>query len=243
MDFNRYHSKLDTERFGFNIAKINEFNYPIFDMLKSLKSGGYNLIISKVNANNIKLINELEQHGFEIKDIQVTYKFTLPNHSPFTPAVNAKIRNAELSDRNVLFDIAKKSFKDYGHYSADKRLDSEKCNEIYSDWIVRSFDKQVADNILIAEIDGRVAGFLSHKIYQSDNKYAAGGIGAVDPDYRNKNVFQEITIAGINWARENNCEWVEHNVLITNYPVNRSFSGLGFKISNSFVTFHKWLSE
>lgn len=243
MDFLKFHSNLDTERFGFNIAKINEFDSPIVDILKSLKLNGYKLIISKVNANNLHLINELEKYGFELKDIQVTYKIETSDSLSLTQSANVMIRDAKLTDRNALFDIAQKSFKGYGHYAADKKLDAEKCNEIYSDWIVRSFDKQVADNILIAEIDGRVAGFLSHKIYGSENKYAAGGIGAIDPVYRNRNIFQEITIAGINWARESNCKWVEHNVLITNYPVNRSFSNLGFRISNSFVTFHKWLSE
>jgi len=243
MDLVKFHSALDTERFGFNIAKINDFDFPVVDILKALKSNNYKLIISKVKANDLQLISELERLGFELKDIQVTYKKDTSGISPFTKSANVKIRDAKLSDKDTLVNIAQKSFKDYGHYAADKKLDSKKCNEIYSDWIVRSFDKQVADNILVAEIDGQVAGFLSHKIYGSVTKYAAGGIGAIDPFYRNKSIFKEITVAGIDWARSNNCEWVEHNVLVTNYPVNRSFSNLGFRIQNSFVTFHKWLSE
>lgn len=241
MDIQEFHSALDTERFGFKIAKVNEFLCPISDLLGELQSKNYKLVLSKVNANDITLINKLEQYGFELKDIQVTYKFDLDRIIPIIPSAEVIIRNAEIRDKEKLIEIALNSFMGYGHYSADKKLESKKCQEIYCDWIVRSFDKKVADNILVAEINGNVAGFLSHKIYEKETKYAAGGIGAVSPDYRSKNVFKEITVAGIHWARENNCKWVEHNVLITNYPVNRSFGNLGFKISNSFITFHKWL--
>lgn len=237
----KYHSVLDTERFGYNIAKINSFDTPIKDLLNELKLNNYKLILSKVNANDIKLINDLESNGFMLKDIQLTYQFELAEPINFSPSNDVKIRNAELSDKMSLFEIAMKSFENYGHYAVDENLDAQKCKEIYGDWIIRSYDKNVADNILVAEINGQIAGFLSHKIYNNKFKYAAGGIGAVDPKYRNKDVFRAITISGLNWALANNCKWVEHNVLVTNYPVNRSFCKLGFKTSNSFITFHKWL--
>lgn len=237
----KFHSLLDTERFGYNIAKINSFEGPVKNIINELKDSNYKLILSKVNANDITLINELEQNGFMLKDIQVTYQFDLSEPIIFNLNEGIKIRNAELSDKEALYEIAMKSFENYGHYSADEKLDELKCKEIYGDWIIRSFDKQVADNILVADINGQIAGFLSHKIYINKFKYAVGGIGAVDAKYRNKDIFKAITISGLNWALTNNCKWVEHNVLVTNYPVNRSFSKLGFKTSNSFITFHKWL--
>jgi hypothetical protein len=241
MDILKYHSILDSERFGYNIAKINSFEEPIKEVLKALQMEDYKLILSKVSADNVNFINELEQNGFLMKDIQLTYKYDLLAPIFFSPSNEVIIRNAELGDKEELYEIAMKSFRDYGHYSADKKLDSIKCQEIYGDWIIRSYDKKVADNILLAEINGQIAGFLTHKIYTKDFKYAAGGIGAVDPKFRNKEIFKAITIAGLNWAIANNCKWVEHNVLVTNYPVNRSFIKLGFKTSNSFLTFHKWL--
>lgn len=241
MDTLKYHSVLDTERFGYNIAKINSFDEPIKDVLNELKLNNYKLILSKVKANDIALINELESNGFMLKDIQLTYQYELIEPIIFTSSNDVKIRNAELSDKEALYEIAMKSFENYGHYAADEKLDALKCKEIYGDWIIRSYDKKIADNILVADIDGQIAGFLSHKIYSNEFKYAAGGIGAVSPKFRNKDIFKAITISGLNWALTNSCKWVEHNVLVTNYPVNRSFSKLGFKTSNSFITFHKWL--
>lgn len=241
MDISNYHSALDTERFGYNIAKINTFEFKIQDLLTELKLKNYKLILSKVNTNDIHLINELEKNGFELKDIQLTYQYELSESIPLILSEGVKIRNARLSDQEALYNIAINSFENYGHYSADVKLDQNKCKEIYADWISRSFDKKVADSIFVAAINDQPVGFLSHKIYTNGNKYAAGGIGAVDPKFRNKDVFKAIIVSGLNWAIENNCKWVEHNVLVTNYPVNRSFSRLGFKTSNSHITFHKWL--
>ena len=36
---------------------------------------------------------------------------------------------------------------------------------------------------------------------------------------------------------------VEHNVLVTNYPINRTYAGLGFVVVRSAVTLHGWLDE
>jgi hypothetical protein len=241
MDITEFHSVLDSTRFGFNVAKVNEFNYPVSDLVNALKLNNYKLIMSKVSVNDNDLINELETSGFLLKDIQLTYKYDLSEARPLPLIRDVTVRDAELSDKDGLYQIAINSFEDYGHYAVDKNIDRDHCQEIYGDWIARSFNKKVADNITVAEINGEIAGFLSHKFYEDQFRYAVGGIGAVGPEFRNKNVFRAITIAGIHWAIEKQCQWVEHNVLITNPAVMRSFSKLNFKPANPAITFHKWL--
>lgn len=241
MDIRELHSELDSVRFGYNVAKVNKFAYPVNDLINALRLNNYKLVLSKVNANDIRLINQLEKCGFLLKDIQLTYKYELSETLALSLTEGIKIREAQLSDKEELYQIAINSFVDYGHYSADENLDSTHCKEIYGDWIMRSYDNKVADNIIVAEINGEIAGFLSHKIHKDQFTYAVGGIGAVNPKYRNRDIFKIITISGINWAIERQCKWVEHNVLITNSPVMRSFGKLGFKPANPAITFHKWL--
>ena len=239
MDIREFHSVLDSMRFGYNVAKINKFDYPVNDLISDLRLNDYKLVISKVSAKDIHLINQLEECGFLLKDIQLTYKYELSEPLPLIEDI--RIRDAQLSDKEELYQIAINSFANYGHYFADKKLNSSQCKEIYGNWIIRSYDNKVADNIIVAEINGEVAGFLSHKIHENQFRYAVGGIGAVSPKYRNRDIFKAITISGINWAIERECKWVEHNVLVTNTPVMRSFGKLGFKPENSAITFHKWL--
>lgn len=246
MKIDRFISELDSQRFGFNIAKVNEFNTTPENLLGLLKGNHVKLVISKINVNKLDLINELEDLGFQIKDIQATYKLELKDFiiDEDRNKNNIIIRDAQIDDIDQLEEIAIESFRNYGHYYADKRLDQKKTNEIYGDWVKRSMkEKGVADKIILAEINNEIAGFLSFKLYnKGDFKYAAGGLGAISHDYRNNKIFRLISLAGLNWGKELKLDWEEHNVLITNLPVIKTFSSLGFTMSDSFVTMHHWIA-
>jgi hypothetical protein len=248
MDILEFLSELDSNRFGFKICKVNEFNYAIEDILLFLKHHNVKLIISKVSLDNIDLINQLESNGFLIKDVQITYKFDINKLSNFIHYKNNNtndniiIRDFCNHDIESLKYIAKNSFLNYGHYAKDIKLDKNKSNEIYIDWIYRSMsDKSLSDKIIVAEYNKKTVGFLSLKINNNNETYVAGGIGAVDPNYRNKNIFKLITIDSLIWADMINAKWVEHNVIVNNYPVNKSFLQVGFYPYKSFATFHCWI--
>jgi hypothetical protein len=245
MKTDRFISELDTQRFGFNVAKVNEFDTVPENLLGLLKENHVKLVISKINANNLELINKLESLDFQIKDIQATYKLELKNFilNERLEKNNITIRDAQMGDVDQLEEIAIESFRNYGHYYADKKLDPQKSNEIYGDWIQRSMKEDgVADKIILAEINNEIAGFLSFKLHNKDDyKYAAGGLGAVSCKFRNRKIFRLISLAGLFWGKEIKLDWEEHNVLITNTPIIRIFSRLGFTISDSFVTMHHWI--
>ena len=115
--------------------------------------------------------------------------------------------------------------------------------DIYKDWAYRSCtDIKVSDKVVVAQIGDEVAGYLGFKVFDTGKSiYAAGVLGAVSQKFRGKDIFRKITIKGLLWGQENKFDWEEHNVLITNHPVNRSFSRLGFVIYKSFYTLHCWL--
>lgn len=245
MEIEKYISVIDTERFGFKIAKVNDFENQPKVILNFLKNNNVKLVLTKIPLENLALINELEQLNFQIKDIQATYKFDLINlkTNEIGKTEGLIIRDANPNDIPELKKIATESFNNYGHYAADNKLDVKKSNEIYSDWIARSCeDCNVADKVLVAEYNGKIAGFLTFKIYSKDSlRYAAGGIGAVSKMYRNINLFKVLIFEGLLWGKEIGLDWEEHNVLINNYPVNKSFTKSNFYIYKTFVTMHHWI--
>ncbi len=240
-------SPLDSRRFGFNIAKVNEAdNFKKEGFLALLAEKEVKLIISRVDSERIDEINFLEDIGFRVKDMQVTYSFDLERHAFNPPAINPTVlvRDAKEDDIPGLQLIAEQSFDNYGHYFADARLDKTRCREIYSDWIRRSIlDRQIADKVFVAEYNRQAAGFLSFKIHESNHsRYAAGVQGAVTESFRGKHIFSALTAAGLHWGAETGIKREEHNVHTTNYPVNRVFSKLGFTPVRAFTTLHYWLS-
>lgn len=247
MKLEDYISPLDTQRFGFNIAKVNHFDTEPSTLINFLDQEDVKLTISKVGLDNLSLLNTLESLGFQIKDVQVTYKFDLNKQTLHAIEGNndVGIETANPEDLLELQEIARNSFNNYGHYARSTQLDKQLCADIYADWIKNSVEKrEVADLVLVAKVQNRIAGFLSFKIFSTETaSYAAGGIGAVSADFRNKHIFRMISLEGLHWAKKLNLDWVEHNVLIDNYPVNQSFCKTGFTPYKSMATLHRWKSN
>ncbi len=242
---NAFHSEIDSLRFGIKVAKINDGNSLTAEVLTALQSDNFDLVISRVNASDIQLINKIEELGFRIKDVQLTYMFDFSKSEIRYGHFNSKllIREAEIHDLDSLVQISDRAFMNYGHYFANERLDKNDCIEVYRDWTKNTLGQMGAqDKFWVAEADGKVAGFLAFKAFQKDGcKYSAGVVGAVDTYSRGANVFSSLTIKGLEWGQQNGHEWQEHNVLNINYAVNRVFSKLGFYIYKSEITLHCWL--
>lgn len=247
IEIEKYISSIDCSRFGIRVAKINEYEKSIEEYLIGFKAHDIDVVFARVSSDKVNIINEFEKNGFHLKDIQLTYQKIIKNTCIENHVFNdlIQIREAVLDDANSISEIAFKSFESYGHYYNDEKLDLIKVGEIYKDWALNSLTKDgVSDKVIIAEKSGEIAGFLSFKIIcENGKKYAMGGLGAVSNKFRNLNIFKDINVAGLIWAKEMNLDWVEHNVLATNLPVNRVYNSLGFKLKDSFVTLHGWLNK
>ncbi|MBS1662587.1 MAG: hypothetical protein JST68_16210, partial [Bacteroidetes bacterium] len=79
-------SKIDTQRFGFDIARIDDSQtllQPGF--LQELERHGVRLVITRIPTEKTDQINALEDMGFRVKDVQITYRLAL---NEFVPSQN-----------------------------------------------------------------------------------------------------------------------------------------------------------
>ena len=91
-------------------------------------------------------------------------------------------------------------------------------------------------------MNGVIVGFTAFKIHNHGGaKYAAATISAVADSYRRNGIYKALVRNSFIWCLENQCQWQEHNVLATNYPVNQALAKIGFIVTNAFMTFHCWL--
>lgn len=248
------HSKIDSDRFGYKIGKINEsfFNDKSIDKaIQYFKENNYECIFSRIDHSRLDLINGLEQRGFTTKDVQYTLRNSFKNYKgellfkPTSRTDGYVFREALESETDQIVDIAKNSFSDYGHYSTDSRLNQQDCLDAYVDWTYNScINNNVADKIFVAEKNNEVAGYIAYKKFiKGDLTYAAGVLGAVNPKHRGNGLFSDIDIAGLEWGMKENMNWHEHNVLIDNFASMKAHMNVGFKPHESMTTLHGWMDE
>lgn len=238
-----YISRLDTERFALKVAKVDfRERYKVTDIVAFLNHQRIALIITRVRCEDIEVINQLEELGFKTMDFQVGYDYHGSENDIQINRCVFPIREIRQVDIPHLVRIAENSFDGFGHYFADKRLDRSLCMEVYRDWTRNACtNKEFADVVFAAYDLSTPIGFFALKEIKPGNaRKATGVIGAVSSEYAGKNVFQSLLLEAIEWAAAKNLRLTDVKVHSTNYPVNRAFAKLGFRIVSSYITMHYW---
>jgi len=139
--------------------------------------------------------------------------------------------------------IAREAFRGYyGHYHADPRLDRTACDDLYADWAVRScLQKNLADEVLIAEPAGEQLGFLTLKDLGTGD--ADGRLFAVAPWAQGRGIGQALLVEGLYRCQEHGIAGMVISSQITNLASQVSWVRVGFTPYQTFYTFHKWFDE
>ena len=127
----------------------------------------------------------------------------------------------------------------YGHYHADERLDNSKCDEVYVSWAVSScVSRDFADEVLVAELNGRVVGFATLRINSPDE--SEGVLFCVDSSAQRMGVYRSFMIHGMRWSVSKRMRSMVVSTQLINTPVQKVWTRLGFAIGDSYYTLHKW---
>ena len=238
-----YISRPDSDRFGFKVARVNDYPEEPRKMVEALRQTGVRLVISRVATDDVRLINALEDCGFRLKDVQVTYSYDL-NSLPLLPAdEEVVLRDFDPGDKDSLVELTRENLKGFGHYANNEGLSFVDTGEIYSDWVRRCCEEQEhADYIAVAEVDRRIAGFAIFKIQEhGTNGYATSLMGVVNPKNRSRGLIKKIITLGSYWAAGRGLARLEYSSQVTNIPVNRALAAHGCRIVRSETILHCWI--
>lgn len=76
---------------------------------------------------------------------------------------------------------------------------------------------------------------------EAGERFVRGLIGFVRPEHQRHGVFKRLLASSVAWAKGEGVGLNHHLVHSTNYPVNAVYTDLGFRITSSWITFHRWL--
>jgi dTDP-4-amino-4,6-dideoxy-D-galactose acyltransferase len=236
-------SALDEARFGLRTARaMNLSANDLPQVMDFCQDERVKFLIARCPVADLKAVHLMEGLGFHLMDTLVYFRRDLV-HSPLPQRRAVSIRSITEADVDAVGEIARQSFHNYdSHYHADPRLDRPACDAIYVDWAMRSCrEKNVADDVLVAEMDGIVVGFLTLKILDSGD--ADGRLYAVAPVMQGRGIGQALLIDALYWCRQHSLSGMIISTQITNLASQISWARVGFIPSQSFYTLHKWFEE
>jgi hypothetical protein len=91
---------------------------------------------------------------------------------------------------------------------------------------INSFAQKIADFLIVCEVNGEVAGYLSAR--KKTDHYLSkvvgeGMISAVDPSFRGRNLFSMMSTKMWMWFQEH-CDFGESGTYINNLAVHRAWT-------------------
>ena len=241
---NVFLSAIDEERFGIITAKapfINIEDIPY--ILEFCNNHQVKFLIARCNTTNLEAAQKMEHLGFLLMDTLVYFHQNLNKNIFVHDKPEIVVRPFREGEEIAVKAIAAESFKGYlGHYHADRRLEREICDEVYTDWAYKScISKNVADEVLIAELEGVIAGFATLRVI--NNADGEGVLFGVSPFAQGKGIYRQLMIGGMNWCLNRGLTHMIVSTQVTNVIVQKVWTRMGFEPCYSFYTFHKWFIE
>ena len=202
-----------------------------------------------VPAAETGVVHAFERDGWKLVDSTVEFAWEVGKTRPAAGSPRLTLRDARPTDRS-LRDLTKEVYTRSirTRFLADPWLPPEQTGELYARWFENAIDGTFADNVVIAELDGRPVGFNMIKIENDLSRnagvgFAAHGIAAVDPITRGLGAQPAMLHYSTEWFGKQGGRFTRGRVLINNQPMQRACLKSGGFMAQAFHTFHVWLGD
>jgi GNAT superfamily N-acetyltransferase len=215
-----------------------------------LEEWGVSHCSALVMAESTGMIHALESEGWRLVDSSLEMAWEAGQTIAPEPDPRFRLRAARESDRVPLMELARTSYvRDIRtRYSADPWLPLDRTGALYAEWCSRALDGAFADVVVVAEADGRPAGFNTFKVEAELTRsagvgFAAHGIAAVDPACRGLRMQPAMLHWLAEWHAQRGGRFSYGRVLTSNYTMQRACLRAGGFIGYAYHGFHLWLGR
>jgi len=244
-------SGFENKIFGFNCASLDYFfidsdespektRTALTTKLKSwIKSNNIRFMVTRIGLENEKLINHLSEIGFQIIDKLITLRSKL---SSTNAEPRVKIRPFIAKEIEQIGEISSDAFT-HSRFIRDGNLEPEQVYQVYREWAINCCNGR-SDEVLVAEIEGNVAGFITcniESVENSEKKYGDIQLLAVSKDYRGKGAGSSLVLGAQAWFKQRGCEFVDVDTENSNDTSLAIYKKHGFTPTYSQTRMHKWI--
>ena len=231
----------DSKFFGFKIGKINPKGLKakeLIRILKELKYKNYILSYLSLNPQNISLNDEALQNGGKLVDEKTTFSFKLKNSDMRDYHSNIFL----YKDKNiskVLIDIAIQT-AEYSRFKTDTLFEKGKYKQLYTEWIIKSVKKKLANDVLVYKINDRIKGLITVGTENEHDKIGFIGLVGVDSKERGKGIGIELMNAAKFYFQSRGFKTINVVTQGKNLPACKLYLKSGFYKSKIENFYHFW---
>ncbi len=221
-----------------NVARItrSDFHRDDFEeLLAYLKAKKFKLVYWFIDPSNQITNNIAKTSGGLLVDEKVTFLTKIPKHVEFDKNKLVSYINKPVTKQ--LLSLAFQS-GEYSRYRIDKHFAEDIYRQMYTIWIQRSVNREIAEEVLVYTIDGIEAGFIT---LGTKNNHAEIGLLAVDEKFRGKSIGKQLVNAA--FAKAKDLGYLEMQVVTQKKNSNACnfYKKIGFQIDSIENIYHFWL--
>lgn len=189
------------------------------------------------DADHDESVRMAEESGFHLVDVRVTLGHRAG--SLFLQAERESeiiVRESQSGDVPALRAIARISHRDTRFYH-DPNLSNARCDALYETWIERSC-QGYADRVLVAEADGRLAGYIT--CHFDDPTNGRIGLLAVDKHARGNGTGGQLVRECVRWFTRHGRTRITVVTQGRNVGAQRFYQKCGFVSAEVKLWYHYW---
>jgi ribosomal protein S18 acetylase RimI-like enzyme len=193
---------------------------------------GFRHLTMRVRAEDLPAIWAAERCGLRLMDVAVDLKFNFGS-TPLPSRGDRPVRPGSPDDIAAMRSMTGGAFG-LTRFGVDPFFSQAQVDAFYATWATNLF-AGLADAVLIADIDGQAAGFVSTKL-------AVDGSGriplvATATQFQRRGVARDLVAAALAWFADAGCSVAFVKTQAANYPAVALYERAGFSVNHTELTF------
>jgi dTDP-4-amino-4,6-dideoxy-D-galactose acyltransferase len=212
--------------------------------VKAVRDEGYEMLVCRIPLADLAWIQALEDAGFVTTDVQCPLICRDLQKVPMikNPAFKTVIREARVEDMTEIISFGKSAFG-RSHLYADSKLPVRLSDKLHEEWLRNNIVNGRAAFTLVAEADGKIAGFVS--ALWDDAQQHIFGIGhghidliAVQENFQKQGIGSLLLSKAMERLAESDARIVTVSTQATNLNAIKLYQQSGYDLSGFEVTLH-----
>jgi ribosomal protein S18 acetylase RimI-like enzyme len=210
---------------SFNVAALDDFH-----ALRAVLPPSPALVTVKVPAAATAVSMRLQELGFRVIDAALTFECDRVEPGD----LKASVRFARPDDRGAVEKIARTALR-YTRFHLDPMIPNDTASALKAAWAANFFNGRRGDEMIVAELDGVVVGFL---LAMLKNGCFTIDLIAVDPSAERRGVASAMIRFAAQSAERPAPSRFRVGTQAANTPSCRLYEHLGFRFSEANFVLH-----